>query len=161
MGQRADFSVGIGIIGSGGKKLRRIPKNGEEKKERKASFVSGPLGVGGGDRLLFPGGWPGLTVARLLGLSLIKEFLKTRFETFDSTNDLYVYFQEQEVRNLKANGRMGMIVANKSPMTPRRTCSAERAESPWSRVNVRFTVREYPKSESLESAGLDGRVEPR
>jgi hypothetical protein len=42
-----------------------------------------------------------------------KDYLKANYATFDSTNDLYVYFQEREVRNLKAGGRMGMIVANK------------------------------------------------
>lgn len=43
----------------------------------------------------------------------LKEYLKTAYSTFDSTNDLYVYFQEQEVRSLRASGRMAMIVANK------------------------------------------------
>ena len=43
----------------------------------------------------------------------IKVFLEQNYETFDSTNDLYVYFQEREVRLLRADGRMGMIVANK------------------------------------------------
>jgi len=43
----------------------------------------------------------------------IKTFLKARYSTFDSTNDLYVYFQEMEIRNLRVHGRMGMIVANK------------------------------------------------
>lgn len=42
-----------------------------------------------------------------------KSFLQSSFATFDSTNDLYVYFQEQEVRNLRVGGRMAMIVANK------------------------------------------------
>ena len=42
-----------------------------------------------------------------------KAFLKERFATYDSTNDLYVDFQEREVRQLRAGGRMGMIVANK------------------------------------------------
>jgi hypothetical protein len=42
-----------------------------------------------------------------------KAFFKANYETYDSTNDLYVYFQEREVRNLRVNGRMGMIVANK------------------------------------------------
>jgi hypothetical protein len=42
-----------------------------------------------------------------------KDFLKANYETFDSTNDLYVYFQEQEICHLRAEGRMGMIVANK------------------------------------------------
>jgi hypothetical protein len=43
----------------------------------------------------------------------LKAYLKTKFQTYDSTNDLYVYFQEAEVKNLRVNGRMGMIVANK------------------------------------------------
>ncbi len=43
----------------------------------------------------------------------LKPYLKTRCQTFDSTNDLYVYFQEIEIRNLRVAGRMGMIVANK------------------------------------------------
>jgi hypothetical protein len=42
-----------------------------------------------------------------------KDFLKAHYATYTSTNDLYVFFQEQEVRLLKAGGRMGMIVANK------------------------------------------------
>jgi len=46
-------------------------------------------------------------------LKPLKAFLKAHYETYGSTNDLYVYFQEQEVRNLRAAGRMGMIVANK------------------------------------------------
>ncbi len=43
----------------------------------------------------------------------LKPFLKTTFQTYDSTNDLYVYFLEIEIGNLRAQGRMGMIVANK------------------------------------------------
>lgn len=43
----------------------------------------------------------------------IKDYLKTTYSTFDSTNDLYVYFQEREITNLRVGGRMGMIVANK------------------------------------------------
>jgi hypothetical protein len=43
----------------------------------------------------------------------LKQYFKTRFKTYDSANDLYVYFQEVEVRNLRVGGRMGMIVANK------------------------------------------------
>jgi hypothetical protein len=43
----------------------------------------------------------------------LKAFLKAGYRTFDSTNDLYVYFQEMELRNLRVGGRMGMIVANK------------------------------------------------
>ena len=43
----------------------------------------------------------------------LKAYLKTCFQTYDSTNDLYVYFQEMEIRNLGIKGRMGMIVANK------------------------------------------------
>ena len=43
----------------------------------------------------------------------LKAFLKDDLPTYDSTNDLYVFFQEQEVRKLHAKGRMGMIVANK------------------------------------------------
>lgn len=46
-------------------------------------------------------------------LKPLKPYLKANFQTYDSTNDLYVYFQEVEVRSLRANGRMGMIVANK------------------------------------------------
>lgn len=46
-------------------------------------------------------------------LRVLKPFLRASYATFDSTNDLYVYFQEQEVRNVKVGGRMGMIVANK------------------------------------------------
>jgi hypothetical protein len=46
-------------------------------------------------------------------LKPLKPYLKATFQTYDSTNDLYVYFQEVEVRNLRAQGRMGMIVANK------------------------------------------------
>ena len=46
-------------------------------------------------------------------LKALKPYLKATFQTHDSTNDLYVYFQEIEVRNLRAQGRMGMIVANK------------------------------------------------
>jgi hypothetical protein len=42
-----------------------------------------------------------------------KAFLKETFTTYDSTNDLYVFFQEQEIRQLRGGGRMGMIVANK------------------------------------------------
>jgi hypothetical protein len=42
-----------------------------------------------------------------------KPYLKRTCQTFDSTNDLYVYFQEIEIRNLRVAGRMGMIVANK------------------------------------------------
>ena len=45
--------------------------------------------------------------------SRYKAFLKETFATYDSTNDLYVFFQEQEIRQLRAGGRMGMIVANK------------------------------------------------
>jgi hypothetical protein len=43
----------------------------------------------------------------------LKPFLKEVFQTYDSVNDLYVYFQEIEVRHLRSQGRMGMIVANK------------------------------------------------
>jgi hypothetical protein len=43
----------------------------------------------------------------------LKPYLKQACQTFDSTNDLYVYFQEIEIRNLQVAGRMGMIVANK------------------------------------------------
>jgi hypothetical protein len=43
----------------------------------------------------------------------LKAYLKANYRTYDSTNDLYVYFQELEVRKLSAQGRMGMIVANK------------------------------------------------
>lgn len=43
----------------------------------------------------------------------LKPYLKRACRTFDSTNDLYVYFQEIEIRNLRVAGRMGMIVANK------------------------------------------------
>jgi Eco57I restriction-modification methylase len=43
----------------------------------------------------------------------LKAFLKASYRTYNSTNDLYVYFQEQEIRNLRVGGRMGMIVANK------------------------------------------------
>ncbi len=46
-------------------------------------------------------------------LKPLKGYLKTRFQTFDSTNDLYVYFQEMEITNLRVAGRMGMIVVNK------------------------------------------------
>ena len=38
---------------------------------------------------------------------------KEQIPTYDSTNDLYVYFQEMEIVNLRVHGRMGMIVANK------------------------------------------------
>ena len=43
----------------------------------------------------------------------LKAYLKTRYRTYDSTNDLYIYFQEMEIDNLRNTGRMGMIVANK------------------------------------------------
>lgn len=43
----------------------------------------------------------------------LKPYLKKTCQTFDSTNDLYVYFQEIEIRSLRSAGRMGMIVANK------------------------------------------------
>jgi hypothetical protein len=43
----------------------------------------------------------------------LKSFLKASYRTYNSTNDLYVYFQELEIRNLRVHGRMGMIVANK------------------------------------------------
>jgi hypothetical protein len=43
----------------------------------------------------------------------LKPYLKKTYQTFDSTNDLYIYFQEKEIRNLRVHGRMGMIVANK------------------------------------------------
>lgn len=43
----------------------------------------------------------------------LKPYLKKTYQTYDSTNDLYVYFQEIEIRNLRVAGRMGMIVANK------------------------------------------------
>lgn len=43
----------------------------------------------------------------------LNNYLKRTFQTFDSAGDLYVYFQEIEIQNLRANGRMGMIVANK------------------------------------------------
>jgi len=43
----------------------------------------------------------------------LKAYLQENYETFDSTNDLYVYFQEREIRLLRADARMGMIVANK------------------------------------------------
>ncbi len=46
-------------------------------------------------------------------IKALKAYLKTKYQTFDSTNDLYVYFQEVEINNLRANGRMAMIVANK------------------------------------------------
>ncbi len=46
-------------------------------------------------------------------LKPLKPHLKETFQTYDSTNDLYVFFQEIEIRNLRAQGRMGMIVANK------------------------------------------------
>jgi Eco57I restriction-modification methylase len=46
-------------------------------------------------------------------LKPLKSYLKSRFQTFDSTNDLYVYFQEIEIHSLRVGGRMGMIVANK------------------------------------------------
>jgi len=46
-------------------------------------------------------------------IKALKTYLKTKYQTFDSTNDLYVYFQEAEVSNLRVGGRMGMIVANK------------------------------------------------
>jgi type I restriction-modification system DNA methylase subunit len=46
-------------------------------------------------------------------LKPIKEYLKERYTTFDSANDLYIYFQEMEIVNLRVRGRMGMIVANK------------------------------------------------
>jgi hypothetical protein len=46
-------------------------------------------------------------------LKPLKAFLKKTYQTFDSTNDLYVYFQEMEIRNLRVQCRMGMIVANK------------------------------------------------
>ena len=43
----------------------------------------------------------------------LKDCLKADYETYNSTSDLYVYFQEREIKNLKVGGRMGMIVANK------------------------------------------------
>ncbi|MBV9121945.1 MAG: Eco57I restriction-modification methylase domain-containing protein [Planctomycetes bacterium] len=43
----------------------------------------------------------------------LKPYLKKTYCTFDSTNDLYVYFQEREIFYLRVHGRMGMIVANK------------------------------------------------
>ena len=43
----------------------------------------------------------------------LKVYLQAHYATYDSTNDLYVYFQEREVAVLRADGRMGMIVANK------------------------------------------------
>ena len=43
----------------------------------------------------------------------LKPYLKKTYQTFDSTNDLYVYFQEKEIHNLRVHGHMGMIVANK------------------------------------------------
>ena len=46
-------------------------------------------------------------------LKPIKKYLKEKYATFDSTNDLYVYFQELEIKSLRVLGRMGMIVANK------------------------------------------------
>ena len=46
-------------------------------------------------------------------IKAFKSFFKATYATYDSTNDLYVYFQELEVRNLRVGGRMGMIVANK------------------------------------------------
>jgi len=46
-------------------------------------------------------------------IKALKGYLKTTYQTYDSTNDLYVYFHEVEVLNLRAGGRMGMIVANK------------------------------------------------
>jgi hypothetical protein len=43
-----------------------------------------------------------------------KDFLKTAFaETFDSGNDLYVYFMQREIDFLRSGGLMSMIVANK------------------------------------------------
>ena len=46
-------------------------------------------------------------------IKLVKSFLKATYDTFNSTNDLYVFFQEREVRYVRFGGRMGMIVANK------------------------------------------------
>jgi hypothetical protein len=43
----------------------------------------------------------------------LKAYLKATYQTYTSTNDLYVYFQELEIRHLRVGGRMGMIVANK------------------------------------------------
>lgn len=43
----------------------------------------------------------------------LKEYLQTHYATYDGSSDLYVYFQEREVAVLRADGRMGMIVANK------------------------------------------------
>jgi hypothetical protein len=43
----------------------------------------------------------------------LKAFLKANYRTYDSANDLYVFFQEREIRNIRVHGRMGMIVANK------------------------------------------------
>ena len=42
-----------------------------------------------------------------------KNYLNANYATYNSTNDLYVYFQEREVQKLQAGGRMSMIVANK------------------------------------------------
>lgn len=46
-------------------------------------------------------------------IKALKPYLKTSYLTYDSANDLYIYFLELELRNLRAGGRMGMIVANK------------------------------------------------
>jgi hypothetical protein len=43
----------------------------------------------------------------------LKAFLQASYQTHNRTNDVYVYFQELAIRNLRAGGRMGMIVANK------------------------------------------------
>jgi hypothetical protein len=46
-------------------------------------------------------------------LKAYKPFLKDRYQAYDSAGDLYMYFQERELRSLRLGGRFGMIVANK------------------------------------------------
>jgi len=46
-------------------------------------------------------------------LTPLKPYLKNNYQSFDSSADLYVYFLEISLRNLKDNGKMGMIVSNK------------------------------------------------
>ncbi len=58
----------------------------------------------------------------------LKEYLKTCFATFNSANDLYVYFQEREISVLRSGCRMGMIVSNK-----------------WMRAGYGEKVREFLK----------------
>ncbi|WP_115862419.1 Eco57I restriction-modification methylase domain-containing protein [Halorussus litoreus] len=46
-------------------------------------------------------------------ISRFKKFFQTKFETYDSTADLYTYFFEQSTQVLRQQGMLGLIVTNR------------------------------------------------